>query len=101
MPPALEGFRQTHDRAAAVRLGKDIGRDVQPLRSRPFEQFRPIEAILLIDPIGWQLALLDPAVDRLLGYFEQLGGIADTQIHSGCSVAAVLLVGQMMTGGLA
>ena len=93
----LEGFRQTHDRAAAVRLGKDVGRDVQPLRSRPFEQFRPIEAILLVDPIRRQPALLDPAVDRFFGYFEQLSRIADTQIHPSCSVAAVLVFGQMMT----
>ena len=77
----FEGFRQTHGGAAAVGLGKDIRRDIQALRSRPFEQFRPIEAILVIDPIGRQLALLDPTVNRFFGYFEQLRGIADTQIH--------------------
>ena len=101
MPPALQGFGQAHHRAAAVRLGKDVGRDIQPLRSRPFEQFRPIEAILLVDPIGRQLALLDPAVDRFFRYFEQLSRIADTQIHPGCGGIAVLLVGQLLTGGLA
>ncbi len=93
----LEGFRQTDDGAAAVRLGKDVGRDVQALRSRPFEQFGPIEAVLLIDPIRRQPALLDPPVNRFFGYLEQLSGIADTQIHPRCSVAAVLAFGQMMT----
>ena len=90
----LEGLGQAHGRAAAVRLDEDVGRDVQPLRSRPFEQFRPIEAILLVDPVGRQLALFHPAVDRLLGNFQQLSGITDTQIHPSCSVAAVLSVGQ-------
>ena len=93
----LKGFGQAHHGAAAVRLGEDVGRDVQPLRGRPFEQFRPIEAILLVDAVGRQLALLDPTVDRFLGNLEQLRRIADTQIHPGCSVAAVLSHGQMMT----
>jgi len=87
----FEGFRQTHDRAAGIRFDKDVGRHVQPFRRSPFEQFRPIESILLIDPIGGQSALFDPAVNRFLGNLEQLSRIADTQIHPSCSVAAARL----------
>ena len=50
----LQGLGQMNDRAAAIRLDKDVGRDVEPFGGRPFEQFRPVEAILLVDPIRRQ-----------------------------------------------
>ncbi len=53
-----------------------------PLRCRPFKQFGPIKPILLVHPVGWQLALLAPGVNRFSGNPEPSSRFAYIQIHN-------------------
>ena len=79
--PGLQGIDQPGRRGAVVRLVENIGRDFHPLRGGPFQQFRPIEAILLVHPIGRQLSLLDPTIDGFFRYAQKLSGVLHAEFH--------------------
>ena len=75
------GFQRVEERRHGLplrlRLREDLTRDVQPAGRRPFQDLRPVEAVLVLDPVSRDGLLLDPAIDRLLGDLQQAGGVAD------------------------
>src|SRR5438034_4844179 len=88
----LQGFDQTRDgRRIALGLVEDGGRDVHLPGRGPFQELCPVEAVLLVDAVGREHALTDPAVDRLLGNVEELGDLSDTKLHCspGLPISAV------------
>ena len=51
------------------------------VRSRPFQQLSPVDAVLPPDLVRGQAPLFDPACNRGLGHFEQFGEIPNTKLH--------------------
>ncbi len=64
----------------ALRLGEDLGRHVDLLRGRPLEELRAVDPILVVDPIGREQTLLDPAVDALLRDVQKRRRLAHGQL---------------------
>src|SRR5439155_25841294 len=88
----LQRFNETRDGGRiALRLVEDGRRDVHLPGRGPFQELCPVEAVLLVDAVGWEDALTDPAVDRLLGNVEELGDLSDTELHRslGLPISAV------------
>src|SRR5204863_426151 len=88
----LQRFNETRDGGRiALRLVEDGRRDVHLPGRGPFQELCPVEAVLLVDAVGREHALTDPAVDRLLGNVEELGDLSDTKLHCspGLPISAV------------
>src|SRR5438093_3197310 len=87
---SAQRFDQTGDRRrVALRFLEHGGRDVHPPRGRPLEKLCAVEAVLLVDAIRGQAALLDPPIDRLLGDAEESRDVTDTELHSSPALPSV------------
>jgi hypothetical protein len=75
-PPCLERLAQRRQgHRAGLRLLEGFRRYADATGSRPFEQLRPIEPVLLVDPVGRDDLLLDPAIDGFFRDTQQPGGV--------------------------
>ena len=63
------------------RLAQEIRRYGRPSSCRPFEQFRLVEPELLINAIGRQAFLLNPAINCFFRNIKKLGCFSDSQFH--------------------
>ena len=62
---------------AALDLLVNVRGNLHPPRGGPLEQLGAVEAVLVVDAVGRELPLLDPAIDRLLGDFQQARDVFD------------------------
>jgi len=82
-PTDSEGFgegRQGQTLFEAI-LAERVRGDGQSSQGCPLEEFRAVEPDLLIHCLERNVALVDPAIDLLFGRLEQLGSVADGEVH--------------------
>src|SRR6266540_442032 len=78
---ARKAYRQA-GRAAIVTLVDKLARcDGNSPRRRPFQQFGPVEAGLIVEPIAVELAFVYPAVDLFGRSAKEGGDVCDGQVH--------------------
>lgn len=72
-PARLQRLYEPGERGRrTLRLGEDLWGDVHSAGGCPLQEFSAVEAVLIVDPIGWQDALSDPAVDCFFGDLKEL-----------------------------
>src|SRR5262249_38408121 len=64
-------------RAMAVAGLKKCGRDLHLPNGGPLQEFGRVEAVLVVDLLGRQAQVIDPAVDLILAHVEKSGNVAD------------------------
>src|SRR5260370_21239996 len=65
------------DSSRTLWLLKNFHRNVDLFRGCPFQQLCPVEAVLFVDPVGWETTLVDPSIDGLLGDIHDSSGVAN------------------------
>ena len=64
-PSRLQGVEERRDGLPlGLRLLDELAGDIQAAGCRPFQDLRPVEAVLVLDPVGRDGLLLDPAIRR-------------------------------------